>query len=166
MTKFGPEPAQTASHLSHFAARHVFGEMPQRADTSRVRGIHARVRPLLLCCSPRALPTPGCRSGQTPQCLPHPSPPPARSLHPSAPQERSPMAAGALLCALPPSCSSWCSPLCCCYFGREDMARAGRAFLAGSNHRLAGAQTLLLGPRFVLCSRCEAKTHMNSVSGL
>ena len=75
MSKFGAEPAQNASHLSHFAARHVFGEMPQRTDTSLVRGIHARVRPLLLCCSPRALPTAGCRSGHTPQRLPHPSPP-------------------------------------------------------------------------------------------
>ena len=89
MTKFGPEPAQTASHLSHFAARHVFGEMPQRADTSRVRGIHTRVRPLLLCCSPRALPTPGCWSGHTPQRLPHPSPPPGSLSPPPAPPERS-----------------------------------------------------------------------------
>jgi hypothetical protein len=100
MTKFGPEPAQTASHLSHFVARHVLGEMPQRAYTSRLRGIHARVRPLLLCCSPRALPTPGCRSGHTRQRLPHPSPPLARSLHPQRLQSGATMAAGALLCAL------------------------------------------------------------------
>ena len=116
MTKFDPEPAQNASHLSHFAARHVFGEMPQRADTSLVRGIHARVRPLLLCCSPRALPTPGCQIGHTPQRLRHPSPPLARSLHPSASQSGAPMAAGPLLCGLPPSCSGYGVPLCCCCF--------------------------------------------------
>ena len=120
MTKFGPEPAQTTSHLSHFTARHVFGEMPQRADTSRVRGIYARVRPLLLFCSPRALPTPGCRSGHTRPRLPRPSPPPGSLSPPPAPPERSHHG-----CRRPllPSCRSYCAALCCC-IDRKDMARA------------------------------------------
>ena len=42
MSKFGPDPAQIASHADHIVARHVLGGMPQRADTSLVRGDHAQ----------------------------------------------------------------------------------------------------------------------------
>ena len=177
MTKFGPEPAQNMSHLSHFAARHVFGELPQRRTRRWCVASMPECARLLLSCSPRALPTPGCRSGQTPERLPQPSPPPARSLHPSATLSEAPMAAGALLCCLPPSCSCYGVPLCYCCFHREDMARAWPRLTlqqpsAGRSPDSCSPSPVpsLLGnrkkkgPRVRI--RCEAKTHINSVCGL
>jgi hypothetical protein len=79
MSKFGPDPAQIASHADHIVARHLLGGMPQRVDTSRVRGIHARVEASSSSAARPEPPTPGSRSGEAPQRLPHPSPPPARS---------------------------------------------------------------------------------------
>ena len=79
MSRFSPDPVQIASHADHIVARHVLGGMPQRVDTSRVRGIHARVEAPSSSAARPEPPTPGCRSGEAPQRLPHPSPPPARS---------------------------------------------------------------------------------------
>ena len=49
MSKFGPDPAQIASHADHIVARHVLGGMPQWQDAWRARGDHARVEALHCC---------------------------------------------------------------------------------------------------------------------
>ena len=139
MSKFGLEEARIGVSPWILRCPPPVRRKASMGDAWRGRGCHARVRPpppLLLAQSPP--PTPGCRRGETPQRLPHPSPPPARSLHPSASQSGATMAAGAQLYFRPAPPSPMETLLCCPRHGRHRLTLLDRA-RKRTNRRLPSA---------------------------